>query len=417
MFYDPPQKWTEELLDELPFGEDDRYERKSGDEISKNKFDDFFNKLAKEVGAFANSFGGTLFIGIADDKTKIGVPAIAKGNTPTERWLENKLPALFELRLQHFRISRVELTDKTQHQIGNNRIIIAIDVFNSELAPHQCVRDHTYYYRSNSESKPAPHHYLAFLWGRANSNMSQVATWWIKDFLSPVITLLDQIQRDFNRAEFTLVPINTEVRGSAFVRRIEFFNKKIWDGLISSSVGEYFLSAFPLISEELFSFEKRMDDFKNTLSQLEKSVEESPILLRHLKDVYERLISRERISRSQFEHYDLRQMAQCLLGQLHLEMALSPDVSTVNLVRFTAFSLLELALVLQGLTITEEQNLWNLCKDIAEVLRNEDERIFKSLEEPKRLLESLKSESLGLWERLRKDRIEIATRYTATYGQ
>src|SRR5258708_875663 len=175
MCYDPPKKWTEELLDELPFGEDDRYEWKSGAENAVKKPDDFSNKLAKEIGAFANSFGGTLFVGMANDKTKVGFPVIAKGNTPTERWLENKIPTLFELRLQHFRVGRVELSDKTQSQIGDDKIIIAIDVFDSELAPHQCVFDHKYYYRINSESRPAPHHYLAFLWGRASSNMSQVA--------------------------------------------------------------------------------------------------------------------------------------------------------------------------------------------------------------------------------------------------
>src|SRR2546430_410437 len=115
MFYDPPKKWTEEFLEELS-SEDDRYEWKSGAQISKSNLNEFWNILAKEVGAFANSFGGTLFLGVNDDKTKVGVPAIASGRTSIERWLENKIPTLFELRLQHFRVSRVQLIESTQLQ-------------------------------------------------------------------------------------------------------------------------------------------------------------------------------------------------------------------------------------------------------------------------------------------------------------
>src|ERR1041384_4126469 len=169
MYYEPPKKWTEELLKELS-AEDDRYEWKSGAQISIRNLNEFWNMLAKEVGAFANSFGGTLFVGVNDDKTKVGVPAIVSGRTSIERWLENKIPTLFELRLQHFRVSRVQLSESTQKQIGDNKVIIAVDVFDSELAPHQCIFDHKYYYRVNSESRPAPHHYLAFLWGRQNVN-------------------------------------------------------------------------------------------------------------------------------------------------------------------------------------------------------------------------------------------------------
>jgi predicted HTH transcriptional regulator len=46
----------------------------------QNKLDEFSKKIAKEIVAFANSFGGTLFVGIADDKTKVGGSSICQRN-------------------------------------------------------------------------------------------------------------------------------------------------------------------------------------------------------------------------------------------------------------------------------------------------------------------------------------------------
>jgi hypothetical protein len=412
MFYDPPQKWTEELMDELPFGEDDRYERKSGDEIFQNKLNDFFNKLAKEVGAFANSFGGTLFIGIDDNKGKVGVPAIAKGNTPTERWLENKIPTLFELRLQHFRILRVELTEETQRKIGSDKIIIAIDVFDSELAPHQCVSDHKYYYRVNSESRPAPHHYLAFLWGRANSNMSQVATWWIKDFINPILDLISKVYKEFNQTTFTL---KTAVLQAPYYR-IYFFERWQWSGLISSYAGEYFLTTFPIIERELSSFVKKIDSFDEFLVELAKSISTSAYFLKQLKDIYERLISRERIPRSQFEHFDLDEITRHLLGQLNLNISNHPTEGRMSLVNFTVYALLEIRMILDVNTKSEAQQLSGLANELSGELRDKDESISKLVEDAKRLMSEIEMEASSLLQRLKKERMDIAKRYTATFG-
>jgi hypothetical protein len=416
MFYEPPHKWTEELLDDLPFGEDNRYERKSGDEISKNKFDDFFNKLAKELGAFANSFGGTLFVGVTDDKKKIGIPGTVKGKTPTERWLENKIPTLFELRLQHFRISRVELTEQTQRQIGSDNIIVAIDVFDSELAPHQCVFDHKYYYRSNSESRPAPHHYLAFLWGRANSNMSHVATWWIRDFLNPLVELLAEVHTNFEKNIFPLTPLGIQHYGGIDFYGINFFKRERWIGLLSSSVGEYFLSTFPLIEKELISFAEYFAELDKAISNLERTIEESAFFLKHLKDIYERLIAREHIPRSQFENYNLQEMARHLLGQLQLRISNYPTECKDTLVHYTAYKVMGLSLSHKVPAQAEDEKLLSFCRDISNELKDKDESISKPLEVIGQLLDVIKDKSLSLLKQLKKERIEIAKRYTATFG-
>ncbi len=169
MLYKPPPKWTEKLLNELPFGEDDRYERKSGQDIIGSK-SEFFHPLATEIGAFDRRFWGSLFIGINDDRIIAGVPKLVtlKGQLcQSSVGLKAKSPTLLEMRLQHLRVSSVgDLSEETFKVLGPDNTIIAVDVFDSELAPHQCVFNHKYYYRVNSESRPALHHYLAFLWGR-----------------------------------------------------------------------------------------------------------------------------------------------------------------------------------------------------------------------------------------------------------
>jgi hypothetical protein len=411
MFYEPPHKWTEELLDELPFGEDDRFEWKSGEEISKNNLDGFFNKLAKEIGAFANSFGGTLFIGVDDDKKKVGIPATAKGTTPTERWLENKIPILFELRLQHFRVSRVELTKKTQRQIGSDKIIIAIDIFDSELAPHQCVFDSKYYYRSNSESRPAPHHYLAFLWGRANSNMSQVATWWIKGFINPTLDLISKVYKEFNQTTFTL---KTAVLQAPYYR-IYFFERWQWNTLMSSNVGEYFLTTFPTIERELSSFVKKIDSFDESLEEITKSITTSAYFLKQLKDIYERLISRERIPRSQFEHFDLDEITRHLLGQLNLNISNHAVEGRISLVNFTVYAFLEIEMSLDVNTKNEAQQLSSIARELSSELRGKDKAISKLVEDTKQLMSGIGMEASMLVQRLKKERMDIAKRYTTTF--
>jgi hypothetical protein len=413
MFYEPPKKWIEELVDELP-SEDDRYEWKSGDEIAKNELDDFSKNISKEIGAFANSFGGTLFIGISDDRTKVGIPAIAKGRTPTERWLENKIPVLLEMRLQRFRVTRVELTEKSQGQIGSDRIVVAIDILDSDLAPHQCVFDQRYYYRINSSSVPAPHHYLAFLWGRASSNMPHVASWWLTDFLSPLISLISDTGKNFNKYAFVLRASKIQSYGIDVTYEIEFFERNKWNEILCASAGEYFLSTFPLIQDELTSFEKTMSDFESALSKLLAKIEGSAVFLRQLKDIYERLVSRERIPRSEFENFDVQEMSVRVLGQLHMPISKYPWECKDNLGRFTAYALLELGLSFPVNAMPDDQGIVSFCKELSSGI-TQDETVIGYIPEVKRLYELIQRESSRLVMQLKRERIDIAKRYTAPF--
>ncbi len=162
------EDWTEDQINELPSGEHDYFDRKSGalfDNVSdRNNLSD---TLAKAASAFANSGGGSLILGVTDAGVIDGVPRISSGRTATRDWLEQKLPQLLDYRLGDFRVHVVLPTSNSK--IPSGRDVIVVDFGDSALAPHQSARDHTYYYRSAGRSIPAPHFYLELLRQRLTS--------------------------------------------------------------------------------------------------------------------------------------------------------------------------------------------------------------------------------------------------------
>jgi hypothetical protein len=162
------ENWTEDQINELPSGEHDYFDRKSG-----NLFDaaadrnNLFDTLAKAASAFVNSGGGHLILGVSDAGNFEGVPRLSSGRTTTRDWLEQKLPQLLDYRLSDFRVHVVVRSGTSR--IPEDRDVIVLDFGDSALAPHQSARDHTYYYRSGGRSLPAPHFYLELLRQRLTS--------------------------------------------------------------------------------------------------------------------------------------------------------------------------------------------------------------------------------------------------------
>ena len=157
------EKWTEEEVASLPAGENDRFERKSGQLLSS---DDWRGSLAKAVSAFANSGGGLIIIGVKDDGHIDGVaPQRSSGKTSTRQWLEQVVPNLTTPPVARFRVH--ETVPSINSEIPPGWCIIVIEIDDSPHAPHQSEQDKVYYYRSASHSVPAPHFYLEALRNRS----------------------------------------------------------------------------------------------------------------------------------------------------------------------------------------------------------------------------------------------------------
>jgi len=161
------EKWTEADVDALPPGEHDYFERKAG-KLFDGTEDLLLAKVAKAVSALANSGGGHLLLGVEDKGAFDGVPPVYKGKTATRDWLEQVVPHLVDYALGDFRVHVVEPTSGAS-RIPSGRQIIVVDVGDSAMAPHQCMRSgadaraYVYYRRQGGRSEPAPHFYLELL--------------------------------------------------------------------------------------------------------------------------------------------------------------------------------------------------------------------------------------------------------------
>ena len=167
-------RWTEDEILALPIGESDKFDRKEGTILSDTGYEE---KIAKALSALSNSGGGHLILGVKDDGFIDGVKEFHKGRTKTREWLEQKIPYLLTPILQDFRVHDVEKSNPSL--IPQDKIIIVIDVGDSNFAPHQSSKDNHYYYRAGGHSKAAPHQHLEFLWKREIYPGPRIAGAWV----------------------------------------------------------------------------------------------------------------------------------------------------------------------------------------------------------------------------------------------
>jgi serine/threonine protein kinase len=246
-------------------------------------------------------------------------------------------------------------------------------------------------------------------------NMPQVATWWLKDFLSPVLEVLNHIKRQFGNNQFELTASPVQPYTQVFVYTVDFFQRHRWDELLGSDVGEYFLRRYPRINNDLESFQQHMDRFDESFNILLKSIASSSEFLNKLIDAYERLVQHERIPKAQFAHFSLEEIAVHLLGQLHLQISNYRLESKGTLVTFTAYTLLGLELAFPINASSEDRILPGFCRDVLLSLKGNDVSIDNSLQQTSDLIVKTKVRSTELLRRLKDDRMDIAARYNATF--
>lgn len=178
-------RWTESRLISLPADEQDYFERKSGASL---KDSDWHEKLAKAISAFANSGGGQLIIGVANDGSIDGVPKIHKKRTSTRDWLEQTIPNLVSYPLQNFAVH--EVIADTPSAIPKDKVVIVVEIGDSLEAPHQSLFTYLYYCRRGGRSEPAPHHYLEMLRGRERYPSRRIACAWLNFVIAPLLQQL-----------------------------------------------------------------------------------------------------------------------------------------------------------------------------------------------------------------------------------
>jgi serine/threonine protein kinase len=244
---------------------------------------------------------------------------------------------------------------------------------------------------------------------------AEVASWLLKDFFNPTIELLNGIQKRFNQDGFTMSGTPVQPYSDTLLYKINFFNKENLDELLSSAPGEFFLDLFPQIKDRLVKFASRMNAFDESIAELEGSIEKSSPFLKRLVEVYGRLIERERIPRSEYENSTLQQICVLLLGQINLRISNHPDECKSHLIRFVAYSLLDLKVNYPLHALPDDFRLLSFAKEIAKDLEGKDGSVQTSLTAAKDLFNVVGKESEALWNQSKADRAGIALKYHATF--
>lgn len=145
-----PWDWTEDdLLTLIASGEKESITLDYKRSDSLQKTDGRKNEISKDVSALANSAGGTLVYGMAEDGY---VPKEIDGGVDpaeiTKEWLDQVITSRIQRRINGVRINQVDLRTSAP-----GRVAYIVYVPQSLRAPHQAA-DRKFYKRHNFESIP-----------------------------------------------------------------------------------------------------------------------------------------------------------------------------------------------------------------------------------------------------------------------
>ena len=274
------ERWSEEEILSLPSGELDYFDRKSGDIINDP---DFLKKLAKALSAFANSGGGHLILGIKNDGTVDGVLKVHKGRASTREWLEQVIPDLLSYSLQDFRVHEVDPATPTAIPAG--KVVIVIDVGDSERAPHQDTFTKLYYHRVSGHSMPAPHIYLESLRTREKYPSREIVCAWRDYVINPLLSTFMSERGYLEQRRWTWDRWGVHGNGISIYY--------ISDRGSYSANQEQFLEAHPEIQGAMDKHDELVRRVNVCCEQLFQSVKDS----NHLLEVYLKTITSESLQK------------------------------------------------------------------------------------------------------------------------
>lgn len=159
---------TDDLLNALPADrENDRWELKNAELLTKAQRRELKTELGKQVSAFANSGGGYLVFGISNGG-QIEPCEQLVGRQPMKDFLSVMVEQSVEYPIRHFRIHRIPLASDASQSV------FVVEIEDSPAAPHQAKDERIYYYRIDGHSKPAPHFHVELLRSRMTKSVLEV---------------------------------------------------------------------------------------------------------------------------------------------------------------------------------------------------------------------------------------------------
>ncbi len=396
----PEAQWTEKMVKNLP-SEDDRFEFKEIIDI---------DKIAQEICAFANSFGGTLFLGIEDKNGQIKGIDKKKGNKPITLWLEQKIPVLLEFRFGSFRVREVNLTPSTQKKIGSDKTVVSIDVFDSDLTPYQVVQTRKYYRRENSSSIAAPHSFLSYLWSRNSSEKTNVVQYWITDFLTPLIHFTQNVSFQIKNLEFFGEFKNPGGSESFYI--LQFTNLEEFNKINNKLSANQFLRTYKNLEPKIKDLSESLQAFEDFIYDFIENILENENLQNVIREKYKTYISNQNPpwTYDQSEH-PFKMLSNLLAIQDITSLSNNETYLKFYTSRFMVYDFFEFHL---KFSTWKDEAFKNFCSDILEELIDCEYFI-----ERKSMMEQIKNEIIlkasSLFEDADTLREELCLRHNTTY--
>lgn len=291
------ERWTEPEVLSFP-NEHDQFERKRGGFVKDDRT--FRETLAKALSALANSGGGHLALGVENDGKIDGVLPVIKGKQRTREWLEQVIPTVLDYPLQDFRVHEVEPDNPTS--IPKDKVVIVIDVGDSQLGPHQDIFTKMYFHRVGGHSEPAPHRYLDLLRNRETYPNQKIAHTWLNFVIRRLLSKLglegerlnDLILRwDFRKKELDGISCFYVNAGGLSANQLQF------------------LESYPEIRSKIEAHDAGVSELSYQLATLASQIQ----LSETFRNVYARSISDEsllRVRRSLAANADLTDSSRLL---------------------------------------------------------------------------------------------------------
>jgi hypothetical protein len=249
----PIETWDEDDVLALPRGENDTFERKGSRlldfTIAGVTQDEVLNELGKQLSAFANTGGGRIFYGVADDGSVDdgGVTRLIRGRQTGKDWLETVAPAVVEYEIVGVNVYEV-LPKAAGSVIARDKALYIVDIPGSDRAPHQSKRDSKYYVRLGGRSQPASHKLIEDIRNRRRhpvlalaSARLQVLSLPIRDRVVHFDPVLEISGEASVRLYLTLRNVSSTIMARHASLRIEHFPGSSWtnyDNLTVTRRGE-----------------------------------------------------------------------------------------------------------------------------------------------------------------------------------
>ena len=117
-------------------------------------------EIGKDISAFANSDGGIIIYGIAEENHIAKRPSFIDGNEFTKEWLEQIINTNIQRRITDLRIFPIRFGEEIK------QTIYVVKIPSSKHAPHMCSRDNRFYRRYEFESIPMYEYEVRNLYNR-----------------------------------------------------------------------------------------------------------------------------------------------------------------------------------------------------------------------------------------------------------